>query len=522
MSRPEAKRAGDPVREVTIVGGGTAGWMTAAVLSKLLSKVKVRLIESDEIGIIGVGEATIPHIRNYTALAGVDQLRMLHASKATFKLGIQFIDWGAPGESYVHGFGRIGRDMLWLHTHQLWLAAKERGLEVGHFDNYAINCRAALDSRFRFQDTRVPNAPLADLDFAYHFDASLFARFLRGECEGRGVERIEGRIVEVVKGGETGLVDAVVLADGRRIGGDLFIDCSGMRALLIEGALGVGYEDWNHWLLCNRALAVPSERVEPLTPYTRSTARKAGWQWRIPLQHRIGNGIVYSSELMSDEEASETLLKGLDSAPLADPRPVRFRPGRRNEAWRKNVVAIGLSGGFLEPLESTSIHLIQTAAHRLLALFPSQGFSAADIDEYNLQTQNEYEDIRNFIIAHYKVTRRRGEPFWDYVREMSVPDELARRLALFESSARFFGHSKFELFAEESWVQVLLGQGLAMRADPVTRFVEDGQLADFLRDIADTIAQVAAAMPDHAAFIARLPEREARLEGAIGAPLKRG
>ncbi|MFZ5616451.1 MAG: tryptophan halogenase family protein [Pseudomonadota bacterium] len=512
----------DPVQSVTIVGGGTAGWMTAAVLSQLLRKVKVRLVESDEIGIIGVGEATIPHIRNYMALAGVDQLRMLHASKATFKLGIQFVGWGAPGESYIHGFGRIGRDMLWLHTHQLWLAAKERGLDVGHFDNYAINCRAALDNRFRFQDSRLSNTPLADLDFAYHFDASLLARFLRGESEGRGVERIEGRIVDVAKDGETGFVDEVILADGRRIGGDLFVDCSGMRGLLIEGALGVGYEDWSHWLLCNRALAVPSESVTPLTPYTRSTARSAGWQWRIPLQHRIGNGIVYAAELMSDDEAARTLLDGLDSAPLADPRPVRFKPGRRIEAWRKNVVAVGLSGGFLEPLESTSIHLIQTAVHRLLALFPARGFHQADIDEFNLQTKLEYEDIRDFIIAHYKVTRRRVEPFWDYVREMKIPDSLARRIALFESSARFFGHSKLELFAEESWVQVLLGQGLNASGDPVTRFVSDEDLAAYLRDTAKTIAEQSAQMPDHAAFISRLPEREARLEGAIGAPIKRG
>lgn len=512
----------EPVREVTIVGGGTAGWMTAGILSHLLSKVKVRLVESDEIGIVGVGEATIPHIRNYFALAGVDQLRMLHSSKATFKLGIQFVGWGAPGEAYIHGFGRIGRDMLWLHAHQLWLAAKERGLDVGHFDNYAINCRAALDNRFRFHDPSKANTPLVDLDFAYHFDASLLARFMRGECEARGVERIEGRIVSVEKNPANGFVEAVVLADGRRVGGDLFVDCSGMRALLIGDALGVGYEDWSRWLLCNRALAVPSECVSPLTPYTRSTAKKAGWQWRIPLQHRIGNGLVYACELMSDEEAAETLLAGLDSAPVADPRPVKFTPGRRIKAWSGNVVAIGLSGGFLEPLESTSIHLIQTAAHRLLALFPARGFRQADIDEFNLQTRLEYEDIRDFIIAHYKVTRRRGEPFWDYVREMEVPETLAHRIDLFKSSARFFGHSKLELFAEESWVQVLIGQGLQPAADPVTRFVGDSELESFLADIADTIAQTASTFPDHADFLARLPERETSLSGTIGAPLKRG
>lgn len=510
-----------PIRSITIVGGGTAGWMTAGILSNLLSQVKIRLVESDAIGAIGVGEATIPHIRNYMALAGIDQLRMLHASQATFKLGIQFVDWGAPGEAYIHGFGRIGRDMLWLHTHQLWLSARERGLKVGHFDDYSINCRASHDNRFAFADRRNPGSPAADLDFAYHFDASLFARFLRTICEERGVERIEGRIVDVTRNGDSGYVEAVVLDDDRRVDGDLFVDCSGMRALLIEGAMGVGYEDWNQWLLCDSALAVPTENAAQLTPYTRSTAKRAGWQWRIPLQHRIGNGLVYARNLMSDDEAHATLLAGLDTKPVADPRPVRFRPGRRMKAWEKNVVAVGLSSGFLEPLESTSIHLIQTAVHRLLALFPARGFKQADIDEFNLQSRLEYEDIRDFIIAHYKVTRRSGDPFWDYVREMPVPEQLEQRLALFRSSARFFAHSKLELFAEESWVQVLLGQRLQAQADPVTRFVDDATLTDYLSDIAATIQGVSRELPEHAAFIAGLPEREGRLENRIEAPIAR-
>lgn len=513
--------AASPVRSITIVGGGTAGWMTAGILSNLLSQVKIRLVESDAIGAIGVGEATIPHIRNYMALAGLDQLQMLHASQATFKLGIQFVDWGAPGEDYIHGFGRIGRDMLWLHTHQLWLAARERGLAVSRFDDYAINCRAAHENRFAFADRRNPGSPAADLDFAYHFDASLFARFLRTICEERGVERIEGRIIDVIRNGANGHVEAVALEDGRRVAGDLFVDCSGMRALLIEGAMGVGYEDWNQWLLCDSALAVPTENAPALTPYTRSTAKRAGWQWRIPLQHRIGNGLVYARDLMSDDEAQATLLAGLDTKPVAEPRPVRFRPGRRLKSWEKNVVAVGLSSGFLEPLESTSIHLIQTAVHRLLALFPARGFRQADIDEFNLQSRLEYEDIRDFIIAHYKVTRRSGEPFWDYVREMAVPEPLAQRLALFQSSARFFAHSKLELFAEESWVQVLIGQGLRAQPDPVSRFVDDVTLTDYLSDIAATIAGVSAELPEHASFIRALPEREARLDNQIAAPIAR-
>jgi tryptophan halogenase len=479
--------------------------MTAAVLSKWLSKVEVRLVESDEIGTIGVGEATIPHIRNYLALAGIDPLKMISETKATFKLGIQFVDWGAPGEKYIHGFGKIGRDMLWLHPHQLWMAVRERVPGgVKHFDHYSLNCVACLKNKMAFPDTRNRASPLADIDYAYHFDASLFARFLRGESEARGVNRVEGRIVDVLRDGETGFVTGVRLQDGREVDGDLFVDCSGMRALLIGDALGVGYEDWNQWLLCDRAMAVPCESVSPLTPYTRSTARTAGWQWRIPLQHRTGNGYVYASNLISDEEAAATLLGNIDGPALADPRPVRFAPGRRLKGWEKNVVALGLSSGFLEPLESTSIHLIQTGIQRILALFPAQGYSAADIDEYNRQSRFEYEDVRDFIIAHYKVTRRAGEPFWDHVRAMAVPDSLKQRLELFHSSGRFFKHGAAELFAEESWVQVLLGQGFEAKPDPVARFVPDEELVAYMKDIADVIEEVANDMPDHAEFLASL------------------
>ena len=493
---------GGAVRSVTIVGGGTAGWMTAALLSKLLPSVSVTLIESDEIGIVGVGEATIPAMRDYLALAGIDQIEMIRATQASFKLGIEFVDWRAPGSSYMHGFGKIGRDMAWLHTHQLWLRVADSGKNAD-FDYYALNCLAARRNKFCFPDPRNPGSPMADIDYAYHFDASLFAAFLRRQSEARGVKRVEGRIIDVLRAGESGFVDHVVLANGKSISGELFIDCSGMRAILIGGALGIDYEDWNHWLLCDRALAVPCESVSPLTPYTRSTARPAGWQWRIPLQHRIGNGHVYSSALMSDDEAATTLLAKLDGHALADPRPVKFAPGRRKQAWAKNVVAVGLAGGFLEPLESTSIHMIQTAILRLVALFPTRGFAEPDISEYNRQSRFEYEDVRDFIIAHYKVTERTGEPFWDYVRTMSVPDSLAERLDLFASSARFFVHGKAELFREESWVQVLLGQGLHARHDPVADLVSEEEAVGFLSDIAEVIDDVAAGMPDHAEFIAR-------------------
>lgn len=492
-----------PLKTITIIGGGTAGWMTAALLSKLfISGYEFRLIESEEIGIIGVGEATIPAIRTYNALAGIDQYEMMRATQATIKLGIQFVDWREPGHSYIHGFGKIGQDLMWLHPHQLWLKMAEKG-EVKHFDHYAINCLAARMNRVAMPEHGTPGSPLADIDYAYHFDASLYAAYLRRQSEARGVTRIEGRIVETRLRPDNGFVDRVVLADGREVDGDLFVDCSGMRGLLIGQALGVGYENWSQWLLCDRALAVPCENAPELTPYTRSTAREFGWQWRIPLQHRIGNGYVYSSAHVSDDEAASVLLNNLDGKALADPRPVRFAPGKRHKAWEKNVVAIGLSSGFLEPLESTSIHLIQTGILRLIALFPGRGFNAADVAEYNRQTDFEYRDVRDFIIAHYKVTNREDTPFWAYLKHMDIPDSLTERLELFGSSARFFVHGKAELFREESWVQVLLGQGLAMRHDPMVDMLTEAQVTAFLRDIEEVIADCVGAMPTHAEFIAR-------------------
>ena len=494
--------ANPPLRTVTIVGGGTAGWMTAAMLSHLFRSYTIRLIESEEIGIIGVGEATIPSIRTYNDMAGIDQVEMIRASQATFKLGIDFVDWRSGGDRYFHGFGRIGHDFMWLHPHQLWLGARQEG-SAHHFDRYALNCVAGMQNKFCYPDPRNPASPIGGLDYAYQFDASLFARYLRGRAETNGVTRIEGKIVDVKLDGESGNVDHVVMEDGRTVDGDLFVDCSGMRALLIGQALGVGYEDWNHWLLNDRALAVPCERVEPLTPYTRVTARDHGWQWRIPLQHRTGNGHVYSSSHISDDEAASVLLANLDGKPLADPRPVRFRPGKRYRAWEKNVVAIGLSSGFLEPLESTSIHLIQTGILKLLGLFPHRGFAAADIAEYNRQHDFEFADVRDFIIAHYKVTEREHTPYWAYLKHMAVPDSLTERLELFASSGRFYKRAAAELFRVESWVQVLLGQGFAMGQDPNAALVSADVRASFLTDIEEVTADVAAGMPDHAAFIDR-------------------
>lgn len=492
-----------PLKTITIVGGGTAGWMTAALLSRLfLGAYTIRLIESEEIGTIGVGEATIPAIRTFNGLADIDEYEMVRATQATFKLGIEFRNWRAPGHSYIHGFGKIGQDLYWLHCHQFWLKEQAAG-RAKHLDHYALNTLAARMNRFAMPDPSNPHSPLADIDYAYHFDASLFARFLRGRAEAAGVERIEGRIVAANRRGEDGFLDHVVLADGRMVDGDLFVDCSGMRGLLIGDAMGVGYEDWSQWLLCDRALAVPSARQGELTPYTRSTAHGAGWQWRIPLQHRTGNGHVYASRFIDDDAAAATLMAHLDAPALDTPRPVRFRPGKRHKAWEKNVVALGLAGGFLEPLESTSIHLIQTGILRLIALFPGRGFNAADIDEYNRQTDFEYRDVRDFIIAHYKVTEREDTEFWRYCKHMDVPDSLTERLALFAASARFFMHGKAELFREESWVQVLLGQGLKAHYDPMVDMIPAEQASAFLKDVEEVIADVAAGLPTHEAFIAR-------------------
>lgn len=496
-------QANAPLRTVTIVGGGTAGWMTAALLSRLLvHDYEIRLIESEEIGTIGVGEATIPAIRSYNGLAGISEKAMVEATQATFKLGIEFVNWRAPGHSYIHGFGKIGQDLMWFHTHQLWLKAAAQG-RARDFDHYALNTLAARRNRFCPPDPRNPGSPMADIDYAYHFDASLYAAFLRRQSEARGVRRIEGRIVGTKLRPEDGFVDRVVLADGTEVDGDLFVDCSGMRGLLIGQAMGVGYEDWSRWLPCDRALAVPCESVSPLTPYTRSTAHRAGWQWRIPLQHRTGNGHVYSSGHLGDDEAADILMRHLDGRPLADPRPVRFQPGKRDRAWVRNVVAIGLSAGFLEPLESTSIHLIQTGITKLMALFPGRGFNAADIAEYNRQHDFEYRDVRDFVIAHYKVTNREDTPFWAYCKHMDVPDSLEERLELFRSSGRFFMRAKAELFREESWVQVLIGQGLPMRYDPMVEMIPDDQLFSFLQDIEDVVEDCARSMPDHADYIAR-------------------
>jgi tryptophan halogenase len=491
-----------PSRKFVVVGGGTAGWMAAAVLVQgMKGRVgSVELIESDEIGTVGVGEATIPPIQFLNSLLGIDEYDFIRKTQATFKLGIQFRDWGKLGKEYFHPFGPHGVAINGVSFHNYWLRLRENG-EGGSIDDYSLANVAARLGRFAVPPKELPPG-VPGLGYAYHFDAGLYARYLRAYAEARGVKRTEGKIVEVKLRAEDGFVEAVELEGGRRVEGDVFVDCSGFRGLLIEGALKTGYEDWSHWLPCDRAMAVPCESVAPITPYTRSTARTAGWQWRIPLQHRIGNGYVYSSGFIGDDEAASTLLANLDGKATADPRPLRFTAGRRKKCWNKNVVALGLASGFMEPLESTSIHLIQTGAFRLLSLLPLGGHDPAAVDEFNRLTQIEYEQIRDFLILHYHATERTDAPLWDYCRNMAIPDSLRHKIDLFHNRAKI---ARFDdqLFAEPSWLTVFLGQGITPRDyDHLADVPAYADVASKVRGIGESIHRLASRLPTHDQFIA--------------------
>ncbi|MFL6845119.1 MAG: tryptophan halogenase family protein [Allosphingosinicella sp.] len=491
----------EAARRIVIVGGGTAGWMAAAAFARFFGeRIEVRLVESDEIGTVGVGEATIPQIRLFNHGLGIDEDEFVRETCGTFKLGIEFVGWSAPGERYIHAFGTIGRDFGLIPFHHYWLRHRAEGgsASLWDFSASAEACRLDRFARWEERPDRLPSG----LAHAFHFDASLYGAYLRRYAEARGVRRTEGKVSDVELRGGDGFVEAVVLESGERIEGDLFIDCSGFRGLLIEQALKTGYEDWSRWLPCDRALAVPCEPGGALTPYTRSTAREAGWQWRIPLQHRTGNGHVYCSAFMSDDEAARTLLANLDGPALADPRPLRFTAGKRRKGWNRNVVALGLASGFLEPLESTSIHLVQSAIARLLQLFPGRGFRAAEVDEYNRQTDVEWASVRDFIVFHYWANRRDGE-FWRACREMEVPEALARRVELFRANGRIFRNSE-ELFAEVGWLQVMTGQGVVPAGyHPLADQLSPDQLAEFLGLARKHVEHVVAQLPGHADFIAR-------------------
>lgn len=489
------------LRRIVIVGGGTAGWMAAAALARgLKGRTAVTLVESEEIGTVGVGEATIPAIILFNRLLGLDEDEFIRRTRGTFKLGIEFRNWGGLGQTYFHPFGRYGADLESLAFHQHWLRQRALG-DPSSLAEYSLPTMAARAGKFT-RPVDDPKNVLSRIAYAFHFDAGLYARFLRDYAEDKGVERREGRIVEVVPGEGRDRIGGVRLASGELVEGDFFVDCSGFRGLLIEQTLKAGYEDWSHWLPCDRAVAVPCESAGEPTPFTRSTAREAGWQWRIPLQHRIGNGYVHCSRFISEDEATATLMANLDGKALAEPRTLRFVTGRRKRAWIGNCVALGLASGFLEPLESTSIHMIQSGLARLMTLFPDRDFDQTGIDEYNRQAAREYEQIRDFIVLHYHATGRDDSPLWNHVRTMAPPESLARKMALFRDRGRFFRDEE-ELFSETSWTAVLLGQHVEPRAyDPLADVPAADNIAGKLAKMRALIQRATDGMPTHSAFIA--------------------
>ena len=496
----------DPsLRKIVIVGGGTAGWMAAAPLAQRLQRAgpggcDVVLVESPDIGTIGVGEATLPPIRAYNRTLGLDESEFVRRTQGSFKLGIEFRDWARVGHRFFHGFGDFGPAVDNRSAWQHWLRLSRIVDGLPGYEDWSTATVMARGHRFTPPAEGPPSAANA-FSFAYHFDAGLYAAYLRDYAVERGVQRIEGLIVDVEQRPQDGFVAAVKLADGRRIDGDLFIDCSGFRALLIGGAMQSPFEDWSALLPCNSAQAVPSERTEPLTPFTRSTAQAAGWQWRIPLQHRTGNGHVYCNHFISDDEAAATLLSGLDGRALGTPRQLRFTTGRRRAGWVKNVVAIGLAGGFLEPLESTSIQLIMDGVGRLIELFPDRQFRPHLAAEFNRRMARQYESIRDFIVLHYKLTERRDAELWRYCAAMPIPDTLAHQIELFRESGRVAVLDP-DGFAEPSWVSLFLGLGLVPQScDPFVDQVDPQALLQHFARLRQAIAQTAAGMPLHADYI---------------------
>ncbi len=484
------------IKRIVVAGGGTAGWMAAAALARTMGHtVAVTLVESEAIGTVGVGESTIPPLVVYNRLLGINEAEFMRATQATFKLGILFDNWKQPGDRYFHSFGYTGKDHWAAGFQHYWLEGRARG-HTQSYDDYCLELVAALQSKFaQLPDNKV--------NYAYQLDSGLYARFLRQMAEADGVTRIEGKIARVALDGESGDIAALELDGGRRVEGDLFLDCTGFRALLIEGALHAGYDDWTHWLPCDSAIALQTPNVRPPVPYTRAMAHDAGWQWRIPLQHRTGNGIVYCSRYLDHDAALERLLGNIEGEPLTPPNKIRFQTGARRKQWHRNCIAIGLSGGFMEPLESTSIHLIQRAILRLIRMMPQGAISPRDIAEFNDQQFQDMEQIRDFLILHYKVTDRRDSPFWRQCAAMDVPDSLRQKIELFRETARVFRRNE-ELFAENSWVQVMLGQGIEPRAwHPIAGKLSDDELDRLLGMIRQDVTRTVAGLPAHADYVAR-------------------
>ena len=492
------------IKKIVIVGGGTAGWMAAAAMSKLLNdnSITIQLIESEEIGTVGVGEATIPHILYFNRLLGINENDFVKFTNGTFKLGIEFVDWGQTGESYIHPFGPYGMDMEGIHFHHLWLRQQKMG-QAKPIDEFNLQILAAQANKFQRAQVELQGSPLSTIAYAFQFDAMLYARHLRGIAEANGVVRTEGKITRVNQHPENGHIASVDTDNGHHIEGDLFIDCSGFKGLLIEQTLNSGYEDWSHYLPCDRAIAVASNKLDELTPFTRATAKSAGWQWRIPLQSRTGNGHVYCSKFMDDDTALQSLYADLNSEPISEPNYLRFKAGIRKKPWNKNVVSLGLASGFLEPLESTSIHLIQTAIARLMTNFPDKLFNQHDIDYYNERTRLEYEQVRDFLILHYKATRRNDSPFWHYCRTMDIPESLQKRIEIYKQNARLYRHDN-ELFNHVSWFAVMHGQGIhPERYHPIADMLPDDELHRRMEEIHTVTGKCLQVMPGHEDFIAQ-------------------
>ncbi|MGH8183009.1 MAG: tryptophan halogenase family protein [Rhodanobacteraceae bacterium] len=490
------------IRRVVIVGGGTAGWMAAALLARGLGRAcEIHLIESAEIGTVGVGEATIPQILHINAFLGIDEDDLMRFTHGTYKLGVQLNDWGRIGDSYIHAFGDIGLPLGLVPFHHYWLRSRARGCTHSLWA-HSLNAAAAAENRFARLE-KVGNSPLCGIRYAYQFDAARYARYLRERIPAGAVRRIEGKVVAVKLRGEDGFIESLRLESGENVEGDFFIDCSGFRGLLIEGALKTGYENWQHWLPCDRALAVASPRAAPMRPYTQAFARTAGWQWRIALQHRTGNGHVYCSRYISDDEAAAQLLANLEGEALEDPRPLRFTTGMRKLAWNRNCLALGLAAGFMEPLESTSIHLVQSGIARFLGMFPDRHCDPLLVDAYNRQTRFEYEHVRDFLVLHYKATERDDTPFWRQCAAMEVPEALTRRIDLFRRTGLVFREAD-ELFTETGWLQVMLGQRIEPAGyQPLADALEESKLQVFLSDIRTLVNRAVGRLPAHDDFVAK-------------------
>lgn len=493
MSNETTDLSRKPIKRVVIAGGGTAGWMAAAALSKTLGKVlDITLIESEEIGTVGVGEATIPTLVTFHRLLEIGEQEFMAAVQGTIKLGISFENWLDVGHRYIHSFGLSGKDHWSAGFQHFWLRGRKEGIASG-YEDYCVELKASLEDKFA-------HLPRGGINYAYHMDASLYARFLRTFSEKHGARRIEGKIVDVATDEVSGHIAALTLADGSTIEGDFFIDCTGFRALLIGKTLDVEFDDWSHWLFNDSALATQTTAVRDAVPYTRAIAGAAGWQWRIPLQHRVGNGIVYSSKYISDEEAKREFLSSLEGEVIKDPWPIRFKPGQRTRCWEKNCVALGLAGSFIEPLESTTIHLIQRGIVHLIRMFP-QVVAQPDIDQYNKQLDEEVQHVRDFVVLHYHLTNRRDTPYWRDIAAMDIPETLKHRIALFRETGRVF-RMPDELFAENSWIQVMMGQGvMPQQYHPVADVMSEPDLTRFLGDIRSNVDSTVRQLPAHMDYL---------------------